>query len=302
MDTIRTISTRRRIAVTLISLLVATASAGSIRDDGDDIDEHERDELAEGLEGIAGRDRQLVNPPGTIEAAFLRESYRPGQTATLELFTHVRRLTIRVFRSGPERIVTRRSDMMFGVEVGPKRALRSVRRGTTIRIRVGDWPSGLYFVRLASPSTQLGFAPFVVAPRRLGEHRIAVVMPTNTWFAYNVRDDDRDGVGESWYADPTHKTIVTSRPDRSPRRTARAFAEWSGRRRPKASIQKLARAGRCGTSRRMRRLVAVLVLVVGCSESSGAPAPGVGGAAGSGGSAGGAGMQGVGTLVDLPSC
>lgn len=47
----------------------------------------------------------------------------------------------------------------------------------------------------------------------------------------------------------------------------------------------------------MRRLVAVLVVVVGCSESGGAPAPA--GAAGSGGSAGGAGAQGVGTLVDF---
>ena len=30
-------------------------------------------------------------------------------------------------------------------------------------------------------------------PRRLGEHRVAVVLPTLTWQAYNFRDDDGDG-------------------------------------------------------------------------------------------------------------
>ena len=35
---------------------------------------------------------------------------------------------------------------------------------------------------------------------RLGEHRVAVVMPTLTWQAYNLRDVDGDGKGDSWYA------------------------------------------------------------------------------------------------------
>jgi hypothetical protein len=117
-----------------------------------------------------------------------------------------------VFRSGPEGIVTRRSDMMFGIEVGTKLVLGPVRPGRTVGIRIGDWPSGLYFARLWSRGGWIGFAPFVVAPRRLGEHRVAVVMPTNTWLAYNVRDGNRDGVGDSWYANPSHLTIQTSRP------------------------------------------------------------------------------------------
>ena len=32
---------------------------------------------------------------------------------------------------------------------------------------------------------RVGYAPFVLRRRRLGEHRVAMVMPTNTWFAYN---------------------------------------------------------------------------------------------------------------------
>ena len=42
---------------------------------------------------------------------------------------------------------------------------------------------------------RIGYAPFVVPPRRLGEHRVAVVLPTRTWQAYNFRDADGDGTG-----------------------------------------------------------------------------------------------------------
>ena len=89
-------------------------------------------------------------------------------TAELRLFGDVRRLTIRLFRSGPEGIVTRRNDMMFGIEVAPRKVVASARRGSVVRIRVGDWPSGLYFARLSARGGRIGFAPFVVAPRHLG--------------------------------------------------------------------------------------------------------------------------------------
>ena len=176
MNSRRHIPTRRQLAVTLLSIVIAFAAGGSTRDHlGVD---HDRVELAEELEGIAGREKSLVNRPGTIEAAFARERYRPGEIATLRLFTDMRRVSIRLFQSGPERIVTRRSDMMFGVEVGSKRILPTARRGAIVRIRIGDWPSGLYFARLWARGGHLGFATFVVAPRRLGESPVAVVLPT----------------------------------------------------------------------------------------------------------------------------
>jgi hypothetical protein len=37
-------------------------------------------------------------------------------------------------------------------------------------------------------------------------------MPTNTWQAYNFRDDDGDGVPNSWYADEAVKSVNLSRP------------------------------------------------------------------------------------------
>ena len=37
-------------------------------------------------------------------------------------------------------------------------------------------------------------------------------MPTNTWQAYNFRDDDGDGLPNSWYGSPTVTTVNLSRP------------------------------------------------------------------------------------------
>ena len=58
---------------------------------------------------------------------------------------------------------------------------------------------------------RIGYAPLVVRPPVLGGHRVAVVMPTNTWQAYNRRDADRDGLGDTWYEDDTVATVDTTR-------------------------------------------------------------------------------------------
>ena len=168
MDTTHRISTRRRIAVIALGLLVATFAAGSSGTARASTTSSRRS--WRGSQGATGSSSTTAL---TIEAAFEHESYRPGAYARLRLFRDVRRMTVRVFHSGPEGIVTRRSDMMFGVEVGKRLVVRSARRGTTLRIRVGDWPSGLYFARLGSRGGRIGFAPFVVAPRRLGENPVA---------------------------------------------------------------------------------------------------------------------------------
>jgi hypothetical protein len=38
------------------------------------------------------------------------------------------------------------------------------------------------------------------------------VLPTNTWQAYNFRDVDGDGTGDTWYADPRIPSVDLSRP------------------------------------------------------------------------------------------
>jgi hypothetical protein len=44
------------------------------------------------------------------------------------------------------------------------------------------------------------------------EHRIAVVLPTQTWQAYNYRDDDGDGSPDTWYQGLPHTTARLFRP------------------------------------------------------------------------------------------
>jgi hypothetical protein len=79
-------------------------------------------------------------------------------------------------------------------------------------VSVGEWSSGLYFARLVALDGRVGFAPFVVSPKRLGQQRVAVVLPTLTWQAYNMRDDNGDGKGDSWYAKGVKRVVRLDRP------------------------------------------------------------------------------------------
>ena len=148
----------------------------------------------------------------SVEAAFARESYAPGQTAALVISNRARGLRLQVYRSGPERIVTRSNTTMNGVPVTPSIAVGTSAGRRVLPVEIGNWPSGLYFARLSAADGRVGFAPFIVRPRHLGEHRVAVVMPTLTWQAYNLRDEDGDGKADSWYANWKHKTVRLGRP------------------------------------------------------------------------------------------
>lgn len=184
------IGTRRR-SGPLGALLVVTAILVALASSAD------RSSVSEGF--VPGP-LAFRNDAKTVEAAFGRESYRPGHTARLRLFTSVRDLTVQILQAGPERIQTRANNVLNGVPVTQKRRLASVRAGRTLTFRVGRWPSGLYFARLTAPRGRVGYAPFVIGPSSLGEHPVAVVLPTLTWQAYNRRDDDGDGSGDTWYA------------------------------------------------------------------------------------------------------
>jgi hypothetical protein len=146
-----------------------------------------------------------------LEAALARESYRPGEISALRLWGADRDFGVQLFRSGPERIRTRGNDRMEGV---PVTALTRHAARRTLAVRIGEWPSGLYFARVSTADGRLAFAPFVVRPRTIGEHRVAVVLPTLTWQAYNFRDDDGDGASDTWYADRRRRSLRLARPFR----------------------------------------------------------------------------------------
>jgi hypothetical protein len=196
-------------------LVVAVGLTGSVGDasfvlDDDDI-------------GLDTRERASLRP--TVEAAFRLESYRPGETARLRFFSEARGVSLQIVHAGTEARGAPRQDMMLGDPVTATRRIGNVRRGGQMSIAVGNWPTGLYFARLTAPGGKLGYAPFVLRPRRLGEHRVAVVLPTLTWQAYNFRDDDGDGTKDTWYADRSRHTARLARPFEN-RGTPRHYSKY----------------------------------------------------------------------------
>jgi hypothetical protein len=191
---------RRRLLVLLVvaGSLAALVSGLSIQG---------RTPSSEELEGRAPTPEEL-RP--SVEAAFPRESYAPRSLARLAIFGSDRDLTVQLFHVGPEHVHTVGYSEMQGVPVSTLK--RVVVSHGTIPVRIGSWPTGLYFARLTARDGRVGFAPFVLRPHRLGEHRIAVVLPTMTWQAYNLRDDNGDGKGDTWYADWKKHTALLGRP------------------------------------------------------------------------------------------
>ena len=70
----------------------------------------------------------------------------------------------------------------------------------TITVQTGAWPTGLYTAQLTTDDGRVGYAPFVLRAATPGLQRQLVVLPTNTWQAYNMYDRDGDGWGDTWYA------------------------------------------------------------------------------------------------------
>jgi hypothetical protein len=164
---------------------------------------------AEEFEGFAPRPAWEAMP--AVEATFLRDSYRPGATATLVLWRGDTAFTLELFRAGRTGLRRSSNITMRGVPVSKTMRFNATAAHSPIRLRIGNWPSGLYFARLHA-GRRSGFAPFVVRPSALGKHRVLVVMPTFTWQAHNFRDDDRDGRGDTWYAATEITTARLARP------------------------------------------------------------------------------------------
>jgi hypothetical protein len=146
-----------------------------------------------------------------VDAAFGRSSYRNGERARLSVATDASSLTLQVLRAGRAAIASPE----LGAEIGePIEFDWTNRRDRThhITLPIGELKSGLYFARLSTGDGRVGYAPFVVRPERLGEHRVAVIVPTYSWQAYNLWDESGDGFGETWYAAWKHRTVRLGRP------------------------------------------------------------------------------------------
>jgi hypothetical protein len=147
-----------------------------------------------------------------IDAGFTRPSYAPGQVAAIHVATDAPSLSLRVFHSGPETVVIYADNQMAGVEVDEAPVEidwhKNRSRQRLITFKIPNVPSGLYYVQLSAPDGRVGFAPFVVRPAQLGATgRVLVVLPTNTWEAYNFQDVDGNGYGDTWYAGPPNRSV-----------------------------------------------------------------------------------------------
>jgi hypothetical protein len=151
-----------------------------------------------------------------IEAGFGQPSYAPGQVARIHIATDEPALDLRVFQSGPEKVVTYADNQFAGVEVGTKpihidwAEYQSTPHSITFQIP--NVPSGLYYLQFGGTDGRVGYAPFVVRPAILGAtSRVLVILPTNTWQAYNFQDVDGNGYGDTWYAGPPNGRVDLSR-------------------------------------------------------------------------------------------
>ncbi len=152
-----------------------------------------------------------------VDAGFTRRSYVPGQAAELVVSCDAAFLRAQVFAytGGPFPNAQRDLRTSGTAVTGSVRVDWSAHRNAPAPLRVvraGNWRSGLYFLRLETDDGRVGYAPFVVRPRGLGEHPVAVVLSTYTWQAYNFEDANGDGWGDSWYVAGNQRTIDLQRP------------------------------------------------------------------------------------------
>jgi hypothetical protein len=149
-----------------------------------------------------------------VEATFRQRSALAGETVGLAVQADAPWLRLTLLRCGPEDGPTNSNYEMRGVPVGtPQRIDLTGRRGvrTVVPIAIPAVESGLYAVRLEGPSGHLGFAPLVIRPT-VPVQRVAIVLPTTTWQAYNYLDRNGDGFGDTWYSLWAQKRIDLSRP------------------------------------------------------------------------------------------
>ena len=138
-----------------------------------------------------------------IEAGFTRRSYLPEEPMELRVLADAPLLRLTFLRVGHGPDPSLRSDELTGAPMAAPVTLDWTGKRSaahTVTVQSGAWPTGLYAARLETDDGRVGFASFILRAKTPGAIRVAAVLPTNTWQAYNLYDADGDGWGDTWYA------------------------------------------------------------------------------------------------------
>jgi len=150
-----------------------------------------------------------------VQVGFLARSYPVGGVATAAISTDARRVRLQLFSFANVASPSVRDLRTGGVAVSPSVQLDWGQHGSTthyVEISPAGIQTGLYFLRVTASDGRVGYAPLILHPKTLGEHKVAVVLSTNTWQAYNFLDANGDGWGDSWYVGGASPTVDLSRP------------------------------------------------------------------------------------------
>jgi hypothetical protein len=167
-----------------------------------------------------------------VEVSFLRPSYPQGAQASVSIATDAPTVRIQFLSyNSPGSPATRDAYTNAVSQTSSVRlnwrANRNAPHTLSVLIpRSSSWPSGVYFLRVTTSDGRVGYAPLVVRAPALGASRVAVIVPTNTWQAYNFLDENGDGWGDSWYIGGASPTIDLRRPYVAPGLPYR-YRDWN---------------------------------------------------------------------------
>ena len=129
-----------------------------------------------------------------------KPSYAPGSTAQVTIANDAAALTLHVLDAAasetqptvnhvdaPDLIPAQHLDWAANRD-----------RPVTVPLAIGDWQPGVYVIAVVSDAGDIGYAPLIVTDPK-PTNRVAVLIPEQTWFAYNFFDDNDDGFPDSWY-------------------------------------------------------------------------------------------------------
>jgi hypothetical protein len=148
-----------------------------------------------------------------VDASFDRSSYAPGDTAQLTIASDSIGLTLRIADVAASETQPTVNSLDGPDLIEPQHYPWDANRDNAVRLPVpiGEWKPGVYFAVIRTDAGTVGYAPLIVkAPQPM--NRVAVIVPDQTWYAYDFYDGDHDGFPDSWYYAGGPDVVQLARP------------------------------------------------------------------------------------------